>query len=94
MAERTRVNVWYDKEGDYLDVTWGRGNTYYTATEDEHVMALVDMEGNIQGFKIDGLSTIRGTPLDVDLTPSEPKNMSQEIKQWGQEGKKRAKKRS
>ena len=30
-------------------------------------MALVDMEGNVQGFKIDSISAIKDKPLSVDL---------------------------
>ena len=32
-------------------------------------MALVDMDGNVQGFKIDGISEIKDKPLNVDLEP-------------------------
>ncbi len=93
MEQGVKINVWYDEEGDYLDVTWGSGNTFYTATEDKHVMALVDTEGNIQGFKIDGLSTIRGAPLNVDLTPAEPQNTPEEIEEWRRLTRERAKRR-
>lgn len=91
MAERARVNVWYDEEGDYLDVTWGSGNTYYTDTEDDRVLALVDTDGNIQGFKIAGLSTIKGAPLDVDLTPADPQNSPEEMERWRQQIREQAK---
>ena len=30
-------------------------------------MALIDAEGNVQGFKIDGVSTIKDIPLSVVL---------------------------
>jgi hypothetical protein len=89
MAERSKVNVWYDEEGDYLDVTWGTGKTYYTETEDDRVMALVDLEGTIQGFKIGGLSTIKGAPLNVDLTPARPKNTPEEMEHWKQPSRER-----
>jgi hypothetical protein len=88
--EKKLVNLWYNEEGDYLNVTWGFGNTYYTSTEDKRVMALVDVGGDIQGFKIDGLSTIKGAPLDVDLTSAEPKNTPEEIEEWQRKTKVRA----
>lgn len=69
MDEIKSINIWYDEAGDYLDVSWGTSHAYYTATADERVMALVDMEGNAQGFKIDGISSIKGIPLNVDLEP-------------------------
>ena len=67
MNQHRKVNVWYDEAGDYLDVSWDTAHAYYTATSDERVMALVDMEGNVQGFKIDGISAIKDKPLSVDL---------------------------
>ena len=69
MTSHKKVNVWYDEAGDYLDVSWGGKHAYYTATGDDRVMALVDMEGNIQGFKIDGISALKDKPLCVDLEP-------------------------
>lgn len=67
MNHHRKVSVWYDEAGDYLDVSWGTAHAYYTATSDERVMALVDLEGNIQGFKIDGISAIKDKTLSVDL---------------------------
>ena len=93
MAERARVNVWYDEEGDYLDVTWDRNPGYFTGSADDRVMVNVDMEGNIQGFHILGLSTIKGAPLDVDLTPAEPRNTPEEMERWKQQTRERAKRR-
>lgn len=70
MNQQKKVNVWYDEAGDYLDVSWGTVHAYYTATGDDRVMALVDMDGNVQGFKIDGISAIKDKPLNVDLEPA------------------------
>ena len=72
MNQRKKVNVWYDEAGDYLDVSWGTSHAYYAATADERVMALVDMDGNVQGFKIDGISAIKDKPSNVDLDPLKP----------------------
>lgn len=72
MNQHLKVNLWYDAAGDYLDVSWGTGNGYYTATADERVLALVDLQGNILGFKIDGVSAVREKPLRVDLSAVKP----------------------
>ena len=69
MSEIERVNVWLDKEGNFLDVTWGFGHTYYAATEDERIMVLVDAEGNIQGFKIDDVRSFQGEFIKATLRP-------------------------
>ena len=69
MSEIDKVNLWLDKEGNFLDVTWGFGDTYYTATEDNRVMVLVDGEGNIQGFKIDDIRGFQGEFIKATLRP-------------------------
>ena len=67
-----KVNLWYDAAGDYLDVSWGTGNGYYTATDDDRVLALVDLQGQVLGFKIDGVSAVMEKPLRVDLSAVKP----------------------
>ena len=76
MNQQKKVNIWYDEAGDYLDVSWGTSHAYYSATPDERVMVLVDMDGNVLGFKIDGISAIKDIPLDVDLVPLKSDTMS------------------
>ena len=76
MNQQKKVNIWYDEAGDYLDVSWGTSHAYYSATADERVMVLVDMDGNVLGFKIDGISAIKDIPLDVDLVPLKSVTMS------------------
>ena len=73
MSEIEKVNVWLDKEGNFLDVTWGFGNTYYTSTEDNRVMVLVDSEGNIQGFKIDDIRGFQGEFIKATLHRVKPR---------------------
>ena len=70
--QHLKVNLWYDAAGDYLDVSWGTGNGYYTATADERALALVDLQGQVLGFKIDGVSAVKEKPLRVDLSAVKP----------------------
>ena len=70
--QHLKVNLWYDAAGDYLDVSWGTGNGYYTATADARALALVDLQGQVLGFKIDGVSAVKGKPLRVDLSAVKP----------------------
>lgn len=62
-----QVNLWYDAEGDFLEVIWEVKPGYFTETRDDRVMVKVDMEGNVLGFHILGVSTIKGKPFDVIL---------------------------
>lgn len=67
MVER-QVSVWYDPEGDYLEVLFDRREGYFRPTADDRVMEKVDISGAIVGFSILGLSTIKGNPpLQVAL---------------------------
>ena len=72
---RQQINIWYDAGGDYLDVSWGNANGYYTVTADDRALALVDLQGNILGFKIDGVSAVKEKPLSVALSPVKPAAM-------------------
>ena len=66
MADRI-VKLWYDKEGDLLEVFWDTRDGYFTATEDSRVLANVDMEGNVQGFQIEGVTKLKDGLLEVRI---------------------------
>ncbi len=66
MAERI-VKLWYDKEGDMLEVFWDTKDGYFTATEDDRVLANIDLEGNVQGFQIEGVTQVKGGLLEVRI---------------------------
>ena len=71
MEKIQRVNVWYDKAGDYLDVHWVSGS-YFTLTGNDQVMVLLDREGNRCGFKVSAVSKIdAGVVVNQELTPAE-----------------------
>ena len=66
MAEE--VKIWYDKEGDYLEVLFDRKAGYFRETENDAVMEKVDTEGNIVGFSILKISSLnKNSPLSVSL---------------------------
>ena len=64
-------HIWYDPEWDFLEVVWDRGPepAYYTETEDERVMALVDDDGNIRGFQVQGLKAVMDRVFKLDVQP-------------------------
>lgn len=62
------VRIWYDKEGDYLEVIFERKAGYFRETENDAVMEKVDEEGNIIGFSILRVSALEEQkPLSVSL---------------------------
>jgi hypothetical protein len=66
MAKRT-VKIWYDREGDYLEVLFDQKPGYFRETASDQVMQKVDDEGNLLGFSVLKVSALRRTPLEVAL---------------------------
>ena len=66
MAER-KVKIWYDPEGDYLEVIFDQRPGYFCETENDQVMEKVDAEGNILGFSVLKVSALSSKPLEVAL---------------------------
>ena len=68
MAEpQSHLKIWYDPEGDYLEVIFDQKAGYFRETENDQVMEKVDEEGNVLGFSVLRLSAMREKPLDVAL---------------------------
>ena len=62
------IKVWYDKEGDYLEVIFERKAGYFIETENDAVMEKVDNEGNIIGFSVLKVSALKEQePLSFSL---------------------------
>ena len=66
MAER-KVKIWYDPEGDYLEVIFDQRPGYFHETENDQVMEKVDAQGNVLGFSVLKLSSVKKTPLEFAL---------------------------
>jgi len=65
--ERRHVKLWYDAEGDYLEVIFEDKEGYFRETANDQVMEKVDSEGNIIGFSVLKVSALKERPLDVAL---------------------------
>ena len=62
------IKIWYDEEGDYLEVLFERKAGYFRETSNDAVMEKVDDKGNVLGFSILKMSALRGRkPLFVKL---------------------------
>ncbi len=66
MAEK-RVKIWYDPEGDYLEVIFDQKPGYFRETANDQVMEKVDESGNILGFSVLKVSALKKAPLEVAL---------------------------
>ena len=64
-----KIKVWFDAEGDFLEVTFSNKPGYMRETKNDAVMERVDNKGNILGFSIMQVSrlTKKKKPLIAEL---------------------------
>ena len=65
--DRKSIKVWYDPEGDYLEVMFEEAEGHFRETENDRVMEKVDAGGRVIGFSILKLSSLKERPLAVAL---------------------------
>ena len=62
------IKVWYDPEGDFLEVLFSNKPGYMRETDNDAVMERVDERGNVLGFSILRVSRIeKQKPLVAEL---------------------------
>ena len=61
------IKLWYDKEGDYLEVAFEKKAGFFRQTKNDAVMEKVDGKGNILGFSVLNVSKLSQKPLQVSL---------------------------
>jgi uncharacterized protein YuzE len=64
---RKRVKIWYDSEGDYLEVVFDQKPGYFRETESDQIMEKVDEQGNVFGFSVLRVSAMKAKPIEVAL---------------------------
>ena len=68
-----RVLVSYDHEGDMLEVLWAVREGYFTPTDDERILKRLDDDGEVIGFLIHEMSTLREpSPVEFELGSEVP----------------------
>ncbi len=66
-----QIKVWYDPEGDFLEVLFSDKAGYMKETNNDAVMERVDAQGNVLGFTVMGVSRLaKEKPLIADLIPA------------------------
>ena len=62
------ITVWYDAQGDYMEVLFEKKAGVFKETLEDSVMEKVDDDGKVIGFSILNFSNIKkGKPLSVSL---------------------------
>jgi len=63
-----KVKVWYDPEGDYLEVQFRQAPGFMRPTAHDAVMERVDEAGHVLGFSVLGISKLsKDHPLEAEL---------------------------
>ena len=66
MAEKI-VKMWFDAEADFLEVVFEQKAGYFRATANDLAMEKVDREGNVIGFSVQRVTSLKKTRLEVAL---------------------------
>lgn len=62
------VKIWYDKEGDFLEVLFSDRPDYMRETASDALMERVDKDGNLLGFAIMNVTQLATeTPITAEL---------------------------
>ena len=61
------VKLWFDKQGDYLEVIFDKKVGFFRQTKNDAVMEKIDGKGNILGFSVMNVSKLAQKPLQVSL---------------------------
>ncbi|WP_295100016.1 DUF2283 domain-containing protein [uncultured Candidatus Kuenenia sp.] len=70
------IKVWYDQEGDYLEVLFDRKEGFFKETENDAVMEKVDKTGEVIGFSILKVSALKAQkPISLILKPDYQKRL-------------------
>ena len=70
---RSKVSVWYDHEGDMLEVLWAFREGYFTPTDDERILKRLDDDGEVIGFLVHEMSTLKQPgPVEFELASEPP----------------------
>ncbi len=63
-----KIRVWFDAEGDFLEVRFSDAAGYEKITKHDAVMERLDAQGQVIGFSVMGVSKFKkGNPLDAEL---------------------------
>lgn len=63
-----RVKIWFDAEGDFLEVLFSDAPGYMRETDNDAVMERVDEKGNVLGFSVMRVSSLaKDKPIVAQL---------------------------
>jgi hypothetical protein len=64
------VRIWYDAEGDFLEVLFSNRPGFMRETQNDAIMERVDEQGRLLGFSVMQVSRLSSQkPIEAELTP-------------------------
>ena len=73
-----KVFVSYDLEGDMLEVLWAFREGYFTPTDDERILKRLDDDGEVIGFLIHEMSTLK-EPSSLEFELESPPPLAEDV---------------
>ena len=68
-----KVFLSYDHNGDMLEVLWAFREGYFVPTDDERILKRLDEDGEVIGFLIHEMSTLKEPgPVEFELVSGAP----------------------
>ena len=68
-----KVLVSYSRDGDMLEVLWALREGYFTPTDDDRILKRLDDDGEVIGFLIHDVSTLKEPdPVEFELESEAP----------------------
>jgi uncharacterized protein YuzE len=61
------LKIWYDPEGDFLEVTFARKPGVFQSTPVRNMMVKLDAEGHLIGFSVLNISEVADTPMEIEI---------------------------
>ena len=62
-----RLKIWYDPEGDFLEVNFMRQPGTFQPTPVPNMLVKTDGEGRVIGFSVLNISEVADTPLEIEI---------------------------
>lgn len=61
------LKIWYDPEGDFLEVTFAQKSGVYQSTPVSNMMVKLDGDGHIIGFSVLNISEVADAPMEIEI---------------------------
>jgi hypothetical protein len=61
------LKIWYDPEGDFLEVTFAHKPGVFQSTPVSNMMVKLDYEGHIIGFSVLNISEVADAPMEIEI---------------------------